>query len=97
MYCIHCSLLHVIVVSQGLPNVPPLMIKVSRDYPNTSPECLIPEYQCDSSFEFTKRVGQALMNRLSGCEFKYCISHVLDSWESSVLEILSQELEDVSD
>lgn len=85
-----------ILVSDGLPTVPPIMVRVSKDYPHTSPECLIPEYQSDSNTtDFNKKVGHALMNQLSRCEFSYTVSHVLDIWEASVLEIVAKELEDV--
>lgn len=85
-----------ITVSDGLPSVPPIMIRVSRNYPQTSPECLIPKYQSDSNTtDFNKKVGHALMNQLSRCEFSYTVSHVLDIWEGSVLETVARELEDV--
>ena len=84
------------IVPDGLPEVPPLLVRVARDYPFTSPECLIPEYQTDSCSEFIKKVGQLLINQLSSCEFKYSVSHVLETWKDSILENVYREIEDVN-
>lgn len=71
-----------------LPCVPPLVVVIPENYPETSPECnwVNDEY---SSSPFLSSIQQSLNARISKLSKQFSLSHLLDTWEYSVREACS--------
>ena len=85
------------IVADGLPSVPSIKIHVPRQYPNTSPECLIPNYKSEDCSDLVKELGKRLLDELAQHSGKYTLTYILQSWEAALLEAVSNELDSIDE
>uniref|UniRef100_A0A336LVV1 Mediator of RNA polymerase II transcription subunit 15 n=1 Tax=Culicoides sonorensis TaxID=179676 RepID=A0A336LVV1_CULSO len=75
---------------KNLPCVPPINVTIPRDYPKSSPECLIePEYE---GTEFLQSVQEALTARIVKLPKFFSLSQLLDTWEMSLRQACAPKI-----
>ncbi|XP_064620402.1 mediator of RNA polymerase II transcription subunit 15-like isoform X14 [Lineus longissimus] len=68
---------------RNLPSVPPIMVTVPEDYPQSSPKCETGDENYDST-PFLQALYKALKARLDRMPDKYSVTALLNTWEMSV-------------
>ena len=70
---------------EGLPILPPLLVKIPADYPNSSPETDLTELY--SSTPFLRQVKKCFTEEMVSIAGEYTLSHLLSCWERVVKNI----------
>lgn len=66
-----------------LPCVPPVLLSVPEDYPQTSPKCSMASHEYNAT-KFLLDVQTALLDRIKKMPKHFSVSQLLDTWEMSV-------------
>lgn len=86
------DLISLFLVDDSLPAMPPLIMTISPDYPSSSPHV---QFNTDSPPPvFMKELEETMKERLAKCSYQYTISYVLETLESTLLQIMAKELRD---
>ena len=70
---------------EGLPMVPPLLLRIPADYPSSSPEADLPDKYSETPF--LRQVRKCLTEDMVSLAGEYTLSHILNCWERVVKNI----------
>ncbi|KAI6651537.1 Mediator of RNA polymerase II transcription subunit 15 [Oopsacas minuta] len=70
---------------EGLPVVPPLIVKIPADYPRSSPESDLTEHY--DSTPFLRQVKKSFVEEMVSVAGEYTVSHLLTCWERVVRNV----------
>lgn len=71
--------------------VPPIFIEIPDDYPASPPTCSLLEHEMNAT-KFLKSVQQIFGARMLKMPSLYSLSHILDTWEMSIRQACSPNI-----